>query len=145
MRIDHLFLPFEAEKIKSIPLCVTNQADDMAEMQGWNILCENWLSVVVRKMESPNRASGSDIASKSVFWRRLWKMKVPNKTKIFRWHACSEAFLTRSNLLRRKVLDDPTCSQCGNGHENSSMRYGIANSFIRSRKRYLDGLGRTIQ
>ena len=27
VKIDHLFLPFEAAKIKSIPLCTTNQAD----------------------------------------------------------------------------------------------------------------------
>ena len=53
------------------------------------------------------------MSSMKAFWRRLWKMKVPNKIKIFLWHACSEALPTRCNLLWRKVLDDPTCPRCG--------------------------------
>lgn len=110
-RIDHLFLHLEAVKIKSIPLCVTNQADCMI----WPRCRDGIYSVktsyqLLCKMDSLNRASGSDMASKSAFWRRLWKVKVSNKIKIFLWLACSEALLTRSNLLQRKVIDDPTCS-----------------------------------
>ena len=59
------------------------------------------------------------MTSKRVFWRRLWKMKVPNKIKIFLWRACSKALPTRCNLLRRKVLEDPTCPHCGTENENT--------------------------
>ncbi|XP_075665246.1 uncharacterized protein LOC142634880 [Castanea sativa] len=59
------------------------------------------------------------MASKSVFWRRLWKMKALNKIKILLWRTCSETLPTRCNLLRRKVLDDPTCPQCGVEIENT--------------------------
>ena len=71
---------------------------------GYQLLCE---------LDDQNRASGSDMASMKAFWRRLWKMKVPNKIKKILWRACSDALPTRCNLLRRKVLDDPTCPQCG--------------------------------
>ena len=59
------------------------------------------------------------MASMKAFWRRLWKMKVPNKIKNFLWHACSDALPTRCNLLRRKVLDYPTCPQCGIDSEST--------------------------
>ena len=49
---------------------------------GYQLLCE---------LDDQNRASGLDMSSMKAFWRRLWKMKVPNKIKKFLWHACSEA------------------------------------------------------
>jgi len=83
-KIDHLFLPFEAAKIKSIPICITNQADCIiwprckdgvySMKTGYQLLCE---------LDTQNRASGLDITSKRFFWRCLWKMKIPNKIKIF--------------------------------------------------------------
>ena len=83
-RIDHLFLPFEAEKIKAIPLCVTDQADCLiwprrrdgaySLKMGYQLLCER---------EMMDKASVSDTANKKLFWMRLWKMSVPNKIKIF--------------------------------------------------------------
>ena len=83
-KIDLLFLPFEAAKIKSIPICITNQADCIiwprckdgvySMKTGYQLLCE---------LDTQNRASGLDITSKRFFWRCLWKMKIPNKIKIF--------------------------------------------------------------
>ena len=61
-KIDLLFLPFEAAKIKSIPICFTNQADCMiwprcrdviySVKTGYQLLCE---------LDTQNRASGSDM------------------------------------------------------------------------------------
>ena len=83
-KIDHLLLPFEAAKIKSIPICITNQADCIiwprcrdgvySVKTGYQLLCE---------LDTQNRASGLDMTSKRVFWRYLWKMKIPNKIKKF--------------------------------------------------------------
>ena len=42
-----------------------------------------------------------------------------HEVKIFLWHACSEALPRKSNLLPKKILDDPTCSQCCTGPENT--------------------------
>ena len=119
-RIDHLFLPFEAEKIKAIPLCVTHQADyliwprsrdgNYSVKTGYDLLWER---------EQLENASVSDSANKKLFWKRLWKMNVPSKIKNFLWRACSEALPTRSNLAKRKVLDDPTCQLYGSEHENT--------------------------
>ena len=69
--------------------------------------------------EQLENASVSDSANKKLFWKRLWKMNVPSKIKNFLWRACSEALPTRSNLAKRKVLDDPTCQLYGSEHENT--------------------------
>ena len=82
--IDHLFLPFEAGKIKAIPLCVTHQVDcliwprsrdgEYSVKTGYELLCER---------EQMEKASVSDTTNKKLFWKRLWKMNVPNKIKNF--------------------------------------------------------------
>lgn len=118
--IDHLFLPFEAKKIKAIPLCVTDQADCLiwprsrdgaySVKTGYPLLCER---------EVMDEASILDTAEKKLFWKRIWRMSVPNKIKIFLWRACSKALPTRSNLLKRKVVNDSICQLCGSGHENT--------------------------
>lgn len=119
-KIDHLFLPFEAAKIKSIPICITNQVDYIiwprcrdglySVKTGYQLLCE---------LDTQNRALGSDMTSGRVFWRRLWKVRVPNKIKKNLWRACSKALPTRCNLLRRKMLEDPTCPHCSIGNEST--------------------------
>ena len=83
---------------------------------GYQLLCE---------LDDQNRASGLDMSSMKAFWRRLWKMKVPNKIKKFLWHACSEALPTRCNLLWRKVLDDSTCPRCGIESESTLHALGV--------------------
>ena len=37
-------------------------------------------------------------------WAAIWKLKLPNKIKIFGWRACNEILLTAGNLFRRKVI-----------------------------------------
>ena len=66
--IDHLFLPFEAEKIKAIPLCVTHQVDcliwprrrdgEYSVKTGYELLCER---------EQLEMASVSDTTNKKLF------------------------------------------------------------------------------
>ena len=69
-RIDHLFLPFEEEKIKAIPFCVTDQADCLiwprgrdgaySIKTGYQRLCER---------EMMDKASVLDPQTKSFFGR----------------------------------------------------------------------------
>ena len=106
-------------KLRQFP-CVTHQADyliwprsrdgNYSVKTGYDLLWER---------ELLENASVSDSANKKLFWKRLWKMNVPSKIKNFLWRACSEALPTRSNLAKRKVLDDPTCQLYGSEHENT--------------------------
>ena len=47
------------------------------------------------------------------FWKDIWQLKVPNKVKVFLCRACSRALPTKSNLQKRRVVDNSTCDQCG--------------------------------
>ena len=42
-------------------------------------------------------------------WAKLWKLKVPNKIKVFKWRACQNILPTRINLVRRRIIEDETC------------------------------------
>lgn len=51
-------------------------------------------------------ASSSDSSHKSTFWKRIWKLHIPNKIKLFVWRACSNALPTKDNLKKKKILED---------------------------------------
>lgn len=42
-------------------------------------------------------------------WSKLWKLRVPNKIKVFGWRGCHNILPTRDNLVRRKILEDDGC------------------------------------
>ena len=108
-----VFHPNEAQKIKGIPLPIYPQLDALY----WPIFTEGLYSV-----KSGSKAlcveTNQDSASSSVsvpskkFWSNQWKLKVPGKVKSLLWRACTDSLPTKSNLCKRKILGDPTCSLC---------------------------------
>ena len=58
------------------------------------------------KGESSGEALGGPV------WARLWKLKIPNKIKVFAWRACHEILSTRENLARRRIIEDARCGVC---------------------------------
>ena len=47
------------------------------------------------------------------FWKRLWRLEIPNKIKLFLWRAASDILPIAVNLFTRKVIPSPLCSKCG--------------------------------
>ena len=45
-------------------------------------------------------------------WKVLWKLKVPNKIKVFGWRACCNILPTRVNLTRKQIIEDNKCEAC---------------------------------
>lgn len=78
------------------------------------------------------------------FWKSIWRLKVPNKVKVFLWRACSNALPTKVNLQRRKVLDNPLCEQCKCRGEDvlhaiwscENLREGWEQSFAEVRRKF---------
>ena len=109
---------FLVQKILSIPTCRTSQDDILVWPQskcgsytiriGYQLLCE---------LETSEGVSSSSLATQKAFWSCIWKLKIPNKMRIFCWHACSEALPTL------KIYTVVKCSTLHSAVLVESMRY----------------------
>ena len=45
-------------------------------------------------------------------WDEIWKLRLPNKIKVFGWRACHEILPTSRNLTRKRIINDNKCSIC---------------------------------
>nr|POE74968.1 hypothetical protein CFP56_26548 [Quercus suber] len=50
--------------------------------------------------------------------KKIWKLLLPCKISNFLWKACKNAIPTMTDLLRRYVADDPSCSLCAQHNED---------------------------
>ena len=62
-----------------------------------------------RVMRKDDWAESSRGSGGLQIWKKLWKLRVPNKIKVFGWRTCHEILPTCVNLARRKILSDPMC------------------------------------
>ena len=118
--IDECLVPFDAQRIKAIPLCNTPQPDLLywafekngvySVKSGYRALCEE-----ARNEE----ASGSSSVLSTGFWSSIWKLKVPGKVKHFMWKACSDCLPTKTHLVKRRVLTNPFCHLCNRAEEDT--------------------------
>ena len=65
-----------------------------------------------RVMRKDDWAESSRGSGGLQIWKKLWKLRVPNKIKVFGWRTCHEILPTCVNLARRKILSDPMCHCC---------------------------------
>ena len=102
--IDEHFSPFEAQSIKSIPLCISPQPDylhwplerngNYSVKSGFKLLCEE---------SSRDEASSSNLAAATSFWLSIWKLKVSGKVKYFQGRVYSNSLPTKANIMKRKI------------------------------------------
>ena len=45
-------------------------------------------------------------------WKKLWKLNIPPKVRMFTWRACSNILPTKVNLAPKKIQVDPKCTTC---------------------------------
>ena len=57
-------------------------------------------------VESSRGCAGKDL------WPAIWKLRIPNKIKVFGWRACNEILPTRLNLSKRKIIANAMCPIC---------------------------------
>ena len=77
---------------------------------GYKAICED-----ARQEE----ASVSNSVATSGIWSAIWKLNVPGKIKHFLWRACTNSLPTKTNLLRRKIISESLCHQCGKSDEDT--------------------------
>lgn len=52
------------------------------------------------------------------WWKKLWKMKMPPKVRIFWWRAMQNFLPTKAELRRRHVSKEDHCEACGQPGES---------------------------
>ena len=112
--VNSLFLPYEAQQIKAIPLCLVPQPDYLywsVEKNGiyfvkscYKLLCEE---------SRREDASISNREGMVELWSRIWKLKVPGKILHILWRACADCLPTKVNIMKRRIVDDSHCELCG--------------------------------
>ena len=83
--IDALFLPHEAECIKSIALSIQSSDDRMigAESANGMFTVRSAYKLAVNLSWSANYGSSSDDNQMKKFWKVLWQMQAPHKVRHF--------------------------------------------------------------
>ena len=78
---------------------------------------------VLRNVNMAECSRGND---EQKVWKALWKMKIPNKIKIFGWRACHEILPTRYNLVKQNIIADTGCPICLQSPGLKCTWYGTA-------------------
>lgn len=65
-------------------------------------------------VEDKNNASGSssNLVRRNLFWKGIWRAKVPHKIRMFMWHAYSSILPTKTNLFKQGIVSSLSCPNC---------------------------------
>nr|POE62457.1 putative ribonuclease h protein [Quercus suber] len=113
------FLPHEVWLILGIPLSSRFPADRVA----WSLTPSGKFSTssaykFLAATASASQAGSSNSDQLHLFWRRIWRLRVPNKIIHFIWRACNNALPTKCNLRRRQIISSDTCELCHGAAED---------------------------
>ena len=119
--LQQLFLPFEVEEIRSIPLSSSLPPDKQVWTGTSNgiFTVRSAYKLALECSDTFCGASSSDGSQLSCFWKKLWRLPTPHKVRHFLWRACRDILPTKSNLKRRKVLTEDLCEACSLESETS--------------------------
>jgi ribonuclease HI len=111
--IDQIFLPSDAELIKSIPLSIRARDDAVV----WSREQNGKFTVrsaykMLKEAECSSQQSCSDMGTWKKFWNMIWSARVPHKVRHFLWRACMNALPTMVNLFRRHIVTEGRCGLC---------------------------------
>jgi ribonuclease HI len=119
--LKELFSNEEVSAILSIPISHTKQPD----RQIWRGTMKGNFTVgsayhMAKEKEDAKLAGSSQRAEVSKIWKGIWSANMPNAVKTFMWRACHNLLPTKENLVKRKVISDPSCPICGLETETTS-------------------------
>jgi len=111
--VRQIFFPLDAEVILNIPLCTTWPDDNLI----WHYSADGEYSVrsayhLLRDKMRLGTPSSSGGLGKDL-WRKIWKLNVPPRVKVFGWRLGIGAIPTKGNIARRIPGYDMRCGVCG--------------------------------
>ena len=117
--IDRLFIPYDAEVIKSIPLSDQSHADKLiwpGNANGQYSVKSGYQFLVNDELKNSLGSSSPDALHQVSI--TLWSLNIPIKCQLFAWHAVREALPTKLNLSKRQIPFDQSCENCKKYHED---------------------------
>ena len=114
--IEEIFLPFEAESIKQIPLVGVNKPDRLIWAQSLNgcfSIQSTFHMLVEESRKGAQGASSSSAQRWNSFWNKLWSIQVPQKIRLFMWKKCSNILPICTKLFDRKIISNFFYPVCG--------------------------------
>jgi hypothetical protein len=115
-----IFTSEEARVIENIPLSPCLSKD----IQFWKASRNGIFTVrsayhLGKELIDSSSAQSSRGGVEKGFWKDLWALCVSNQVKMFTWRACHNILPTRSNLSKRKVVEDNMCPCCKRERETA--------------------------
>ena len=113
IKIQNMFLPYDAEAILKIPLSGRAQEDKLfwSTTQDGKYTVRSGYKLLLREARA-SQPESSRQRDPDPLWKRIWGARVPAKIKSFLWRACHEALPTKVGLYKRKVIPTPFCDLC---------------------------------
>ena len=93
-----LQLPLSRLSSRDVLVWMENQAQNFSIKSAYQ---------VAQCLREQSRVEYSGVVVDQTIWRRLWRLNVPPKVRMFVWRACSNILPTRDNLHRRRINIDP--------------------------------------
>ena len=100
----------------------------------------------VEKRES-NKEETSCVGEKERAWKQLWKIRIKQKQKLFRWKCLHYALPTREIIFKRTGKGDLICKNCGEDvetMEHISFQCRRAGIILQMASLQWDGLKRNV-
>ncbi|KAJ7965493.1 Ribonuclease H [Quillaja saponaria] len=110
--VDQIFMPFEEEQIKNIPLRRSRQ-EDRVVWHGTKDGCFFVKSAYNQILLEQRQQHSSGVSNFDGVWSRLWRLKIPPKIKHFLWRGIKDTLPVQFNLLRRGIQVCKSCPNCG--------------------------------
>jgi hypothetical protein len=122
--IDQIFLPFESDLIKQIPLIDVPMDDRLM----WPYSKDGIYSVkigynLLQSWQEAERPSTTINTRNNTIWKKLWTLHTVPRHKMLLWRILQEAIPVRSKLNHRGVQCDIICPRCLEREETSDHTF----------------------
>jgi ribonuclease HI len=117
--IDKLFLPYDAEAIKNIPLSDRAPSDKFfwpGTTNGCYSVKSGYQALIHLENQQLPGSSTNNVLHP--IWKAVWSLRIPKKCQHFAWRASRDALPTRVNLRKRHIPIDPMCENCRTSPED---------------------------
>ena len=76
------------------------------------------LGTSLKELDAGHSSSSANPDGARPAWKKLWKLPIPHKVRIFAWKLIHGGLATKSNKKKRKITHNGVCDLCGSAEES---------------------------